>query len=66
MSLEEARKRLVLIQYELFNHGDLTQGSSIRITKKLLKVIEELEEEIARAENQRRVREADEDFQMVY
>jgi len=66
MSLEEARKRLVLIQYELFHHGDLTQGSSIRITRKLLKVIEELEEEIARAENERSVREGDEDFQMVY
>jgi len=66
MSLEEARKRLVLIQYELFHHGDLTQGSSIRITRKLLKVIEELEEEIARAENEKTVREGDEDFQMVY
>lgn len=66
MSLEEARKRLVLIQYELFHHGDLTQGSSIRITRKLLKVIEELEEEITRAENEKTVREGDEDFQMVY
>jgi len=66
MSLEEARQRLVLVQYELFHHGDLSQGSSIRITKKLLKVIEELEEEIARTENQRSVREGDEDFQMVY
>jgi len=66
MSLEEARQRLVLVQYELFHHGDLSQGSSIRITKKLLKVIEELEEEIARTENERSVREGDEDFQMVY
>lgn len=66
MSLEEARKKLVLVQYELFHHGDLTQGSSIRITKKLLKVIEELEEEIARNQNEKAIREGDEDFQMVY
>ena len=66
MSLEEARQKLVLVQYELFHHGDLSQGSSIRITKKLLKVIEELEEEIARTENERAIREGDEDFQMVY
>ena len=66
MSLEEARKKLVLVQYELFHHGDLTQGSSIRITKKLLKVIEELEEEIARNQNQKSTQERDGDFQMVY
>ena len=66
MSLEEARERLVLIQYELFHHGDLTQGSSIRITKKLLKVIEELEEEIARNQNQKSTQERDGDFQVVY
>lgn len=66
MSLEEARKKLVLVQYELFHHGDLSQGSSIRITKKLLKVIEELEEEIARNQNEKAIREGDEDFQMVY
>lgn len=66
MSLEEARKKLVLVQYELFHHGDLTQGSSIRITKKLLKVIEELEEEIARNQDKKAIREGDEDFQMVY
>ena len=66
MSLEEARKKLVLVQYELFHHGDLTQGSSIRITKKLLKVIEELEEEIAKNQDKKAIREGDEDFQMVY
>ena len=66
MSLEEARQKLVLVQYELFHHGDLSQGSSIRITKKLLKVIEELEEEIARNQNKKAIREGDEDFQMVY
>lgn len=66
MSLEEARKKLVLVQYELFHHGDLTQGSSIRITKKLLKVIEELEDEIARNQDKKAIREGDEDFQMVY
>ena len=66
MSLEEARQKLVLVQYELFHHGDLTQGSSIRITKKLLKVIEELEEEIARNQDKKAIREGDEDFQMVY
>jgi len=66
MSLEEARKKLVLVQYELFHHGDLTQGSSIRITKKLLKVIEELEEEIARNKNEKATPERDGDFQMVY
>ncbi len=66
MSLEEARQKLVLVQYELFHHGDLSQGSSIRITKKLLKVIEELEEEIARNQNEKTIREGDGDFQMVY
>jgi len=66
MSLEEARNRLLIINRELFYHGGLTQGSSIRITKKLLKVIEEIENEIARAENERSIREGDEDLQMVY
>lgn len=66
MSLEEARQKLVLVQYELFHHGDLTQGSSIRITKKLLKVIEELEEEIARNKISKSTPERDGDFQMVY
>lgn len=66
MSLEEARQKLVLVQYELFHHGDLSQGSSIRITKKLLKVIEELEEEIARTKNERTIPEGDGDFQVVY
>jgi hypothetical protein len=66
MSLEEARKRLLIINRELFNHGGLSQGSRIRISKKLLKVINEIETEIDRAENQRSVREGDEDFQMVY
>ncbi len=66
MSLEEARNRLLIINRELFHHGGLTQGSSIRITKKLLKVIEEIENEIARAENQKSIREGDEDLQMVY
>ena len=66
MSLEEARNRLLIINRELFYHGGLTQGSSIRITKKLLKVIEEIENEIARAENQKSIREGDEDLQMVY
>ena len=66
MSLEEARNKLLLINRELFHHGGLTQGSSIRITKKLLKVIEEIESEIAKAENERAIREGDEDLQMVY
>jgi len=66
MSLEEARNRLLIINRELFYHGDLTQGSSIRITKKLLKVIEEIETEITRAQNERTIREGDEDFQVVY
>ena len=66
MSLEEARNRLLIINRELFYHGGLTQGSSIRITKKLLKVIEEIENEIARAENQKSIREGDEDLQVVY
>jgi predicted lysophospholipase L1 biosynthesis ABC-type transport system permease subunit len=66
MSLEEARKGLLIINRELFNHGGLSQGSSIRISKKLLKVIDEIENEIDRAENQRSVREGDEDLQMVY
>jgi hypothetical protein len=66
MSLEEARNKLQLINRELFNHGGLSQGSSIRITKKLLKVIDEIESEIDRLENQRSVREGDEDLQMVY
>lgn len=66
MSLEEARNRLQLINRELFNHGGLSQGSSIRITKKLLKVIDEIESEIDRAKNKRAVREGDEDLQMVY
>lgn len=66
MSLEEARNRLLIINRELFYHGGLSQGSSIRITKKLLKVIDEVENEIARAKNERSVREGDEDLQMVY
>ena len=66
MSLEEARNRLLIINRELFYHGGLTQGSSIRITKKLLKVIEEIENEIARAENERSIPEGGEDLQMVY
>jgi len=66
MSLEEARKKLTSVQYELFNHGDLTQGSSIRITRKLLKVIEEIESEIVKSKNKRSVREGDEDIQVVY
>lgn len=66
MSLEEAKNRLLIINRELFYHGDLTQGSSIRITKKLLKVIEEIETEITRAQNERTIREGDEDFQVVY
>ena len=66
MSLEEARNKLQLINRELFNHAGLSQGSSIRITKKLLKVIDEIESEIDRVENQRSVREGDEDLQMVY
>lgn len=66
MSLEEAKNRLLIINRELFYHGDLSQGSSIRITKKLLKVIEEIETEITRAQNERSIREGDEDIQMVY
>lgn len=66
MSLEEAKNRLLIVNAELFHHGALTQGSSIRITKKLLKVIEEIENEIDRAENERSIREGDEDLQMVY
>ena len=66
MSLEEAKNRLLIINRELFYHGDLTQGSSIRITKKLLKVIEEIETEITRAKNERPIREGDEDIQVVY
>ena len=66
MSLEEAKNRLLIINRELFYHGDLTQGSSIRITKKLLKVIEEIETEITRAQNERPIREGDEDIQVVY
>jgi hypothetical protein len=66
MSLEEARNKLLIINRELFNHGGLSQGSSIRISKKLLKVINEIETEIDSAENQRSVREGDEDLQMVY
>lgn len=66
MSLEQAKNRLLIINRELFYHGDLSQGSSIRITKKLLKVIEEIETEITRAQNERSIPEGDEDIQMVY
>ena len=66
MSLEEAKNKLLIINRELFYHGGLTQGSSIRITKKLLKVIDEIENEIVRAKNERPVREGDEHIQMVY
>lgn len=66
MSLEEARKKLVLLQYELFYHADLTPGSSVRISKKLLKAIEELEKEIAKPKNKRAVPEGDDDLQVVY
>jgi len=71
MSLEDIKKELDNIECKIFRNQDLSTNELIKICLPLSKSINQLEKKIkskekSKSENQKTIREGDDDFQMVY